>query len=403
MSLASKRFAALRHPRFRIYLIGQGVGLIGAWCQRIALIWLIYRLTNSAFLLGIFAFAWELPCLLFTAFAGAVADRVNRLRWLAAIQLISAVLSLGLLVIVSIDLTAFPFMVAIAFALGVCQSFELPLRQSFFYEIVDRAEDLPNAVALMAFMNNSGRMVGPLVASFLISIAGEGASFALGAIGYLVVLASLLWIRTSSNILPSHSNRLLIDLVQGVLYAWKTLSIKYSLLMLAIVSLICLPYVVIVPVFAIQVLHGDAVTVGILLSAAGAGAVCGLIWLSLQNGSIRFGRLLGLASCCATSGMIALATSTTIFASALSMTLVGLGIAVTATGTNMFLQSISEDGKRGRVMGLFNTAFVGFAPLGCLIAGFALEKFGCSTALFILGFTGLVLSIYVGRRLVIVI
>ncbi|MBV5345224.1 MAG: MFS transporter, partial [Rhodoferax sp.] len=135
MIASSVRFAALRHPRFRIYLIGQGVGLIGGWCQRIALIWLIYRLTNSAFLLGVSAFAWELPCLVFTALAGAVADRVNRLRWLAAIQMISALLSLGLVLIVSLDFTAFPLMVAVAFALGLCQSFELPLRQSFFYEV----------------------------------------------------------------------------------------------------------------------------------------------------------------------------------------------------------------------------------------------------------------------------
>lgn len=403
MIASSVRFAALRHPRFRIYLIGQGVGLIGGWCQRIALIWLIYRLTNSAFLLGVSAFAWELPCLVFTALAGAVADRVNRLRWLAAIQMISALLSLGLVLIVSLDFTAFPLMVAVAFALGLCQSFELPLRQSFFYEVVDRAEDLPNAVALMAFMNNSGRMIGPLVASLLISLAGEGACFALGAIGYLVVLASLMWIRTSDSTKPSPSNHLLVDLFQGVLYAWRTPSIQRSLALLAVISLVCLPYVVIMPVFARQVLHGDAVTVGVLLSAAGAGAVGGLVWLSLHNSSIRFGRLLGWSSCCASAGMLALASTTTLVASAVCMTLVGFGIAVTATGTNMFLQAVCADDKRGHVMGLFNTAFLGFAPLGNLIVGFTIERLGCATALSILGFTGLVLSVCIARRLAIVI
>jgi MFS family permease len=380
---------ALRYRDYRIFLVGQGIGLIGTWCQRVAVVWLVYRTTQSPLLLGVAGFAAEICFLLIAPFGGLVADRVHRVRALIVIQAISALQAFTLATLVLTHAATFGTILALVILLGACQALEMPLRQAMFSDLVPDPLDLPNAIALMAFMNNGGRLLGPILAGFAIGFAGEDLCFAINGFGYLWVMFALMRLRLPPNVTHG-SGAPLAELRAGFAYSWSFLPIRATLGLLVTVGFCYLPYVVVMPVFTQEVLHADAHTLGALLSAAGAGAVGGLLWIASATQVAKLPSLLAISAATGGAGMLLLAASTSPVPAMLGMAAVGFGIVVTATACNVYLQSVAAPEKRGRVLGLYTMCFLGIAPFGSLFAGTLIERLGCAETLLLLGVLGLV-------------
>jgi MFS family permease len=389
---------ALRYRDFRIFLLGQGIALIGTWCQRVAISWLVYRTTGSALLLGIAAFAGEICFLFIAPFGGVIADRVRRGRALIAVQAVSALQAFTLALLVSMGWATFGWIAALALLLGACQAIEMPLRQAMFSDLVTDPRDLPNAIALMAFMNNAGRLVGPIIAGIVIGVAGENICFAINGFGYVFVIVAVLTMNLAQGPLRGGGGRVFGDLCDGFAYAWQHLPIRATLGLLAMVGFCYLPYLVIMPVFTHDVLHADARVLGFLLSAAGAGAVGGLVWIAASANSETVPRMLAISGAVGGLGMLALSIGTSVVPVALSLAAVGFGIVVTATGGNVYLQAIVAPEKRGRVLGLFTMCFLGIAPLGNLLAGGLIERIGSQPTLLMLGSVGLLCTALFQRQ-----
>ena len=389
---------ALRYRDYRIFLGGQGIALIGTWCQRVAIAWLVYRTTGSALLLGIAAFAGEICFLLVAPFGGLVADRVQRVPALIAVQAVSALQAFTLAFLVWSGLATFGSIVALAFLLGACQAVEMPLRQAMFSDLVADPADLPNAIALMAFMNNAGRLIGPTVAGFVIGAAGENVCFAINGFGYLFVIIALLQLRLPRNDAPAARSPVLVEMRAGFAYAWGYLPIRATLGLLATVGFCYLPYLVIMPVYTHDVLHADARSLGLLLSAAGLGAVGGLFRIAASAQVHDLPRLLALSGASGASGMAMLSFVPGFVPALVAMAAVGFGIVVTATASNVYLQTVATPEKRGRVLGLFTMCFLGIAPVGNLVAGGLIERIGCRPTLLLLGVLGLACTAWFQRH-----
>lgn len=380
---------ALRHRDYRIFLFGQGLAMIGTWCQRVAVAWLVYRTTGSALLLGIAAFAGEICFLLIAPFGGLIADRVQRVRALIVVEAVSSAQAFTLAMLVWLGWADFGWIVALSLLLGACQAIEMPLRQAMFSDLIDDQRDLPNAVALMAFMNNAGRLIGPTIAGFAIGFAGEQVCFAINGFGYLFVIAALLRLRRPIARARRPGGSLWVEMRAGFGYAWSFPPIRATLELLATVSFCYLPYLVIVPVLTRDVLHADARALGFLLSSAGLGAVGGLFWIASAADVRTFPPLLAISGFVGAVGTLLLAFSSSFVPALAAMALLGFGIVVTATASNVYLQTISAPEKLGRVLGLFTMCFLGIAPFGNLIAGFLIEQLGCRITLVILGALGI--------------
>jgi MFS family permease len=352
------------------------------------MIWLIYRTTESPFLLGLAAFAAEIPFLIVSPFGGLVADRVDRRRTLMLVQFIAAMQSFALVALITLDAAPYPVLVALGLLLGVCQAIETPVRQSMFPDLVVDPADIPNAVSLMAFMNNSGRLIGPIIAGLLVASTGERTCFLLCGLSFLVVIGAISRIRLRPGpAQPSLQPPILRQLQTGFAYAWTNRAIRNALCMLAVVSFCGLPYLVVMPVFTSEVLKADAQTLGFLLSCAGGGGLTGLAMLALRTKIHKFPRVIALATCIGTIGLVTCSLAHEFLIAAIGMTLLGYGIVVTATASNIYLQFQSAVDKRGRVLGLFSFVFFGFAPIGNIVAGYISDHFGSQTALGTLGIT----------------
>lgn len=380
---------ALRYRDYRIFLAGQGVALIGTWCQRVAIAWLVYRTTGSALLLGIVAFASEICFLLVAPFGGLIADRVQRRSALIVVQAVSALQAFTLALLVAADWATFGWIAGLSLLLGACQAVEMPLRQAMFSDLVDDPRDLPNAIALMAFMNNAGRLVGPTVAGLVIGLAGEEVCFAINGFGYLFVIAALGSLRLPPTLIAAASRPVWGEMCAGFAYAWSFLPIRATLGLLATVGFCYLPYLVIMPVFTHDVLQGDARTLGFLLSAAGVGAVGGLFRIASSADAQSVPRLLAVSATVGGAGTLVLAASSGFVPALLAMAAVGFGIVVTATAANVYLQTVAAPAMRGRVLGLYTMCFLGIAPVGNLVAGSLMERIGPRTTLLLLGLLGL--------------
>ena len=363
--------------------------MIGTWCQRVAVAWLVYRTTGSALLLGIAAFAGEICFLLIAPFGGLIADRVQRVRALMVVEAVSSAQAFTLALLVWMGWADFGWIVVLSLLLGACQAIEMPLRQAMFSDLIADPADLPNAVALMAFMNNAGRLIGPTIAGFAIGLAGEQVCFAINGFGYLFVIAALLRLKRPLARSRRAGGRLWADLRVGFAYAWSSAPIRATLGLLATVSFCYLPYLVIVPVLTRDILHADARALGYLLSSAGLGAVCGLFWIASAADVRTFPRLLSVSAFVGAAGTLLLAFSASFVHALVAMAAIGFGIVVTATASNVYLQTIAAPDKLGRVLGLFTMSFLGIAPFGNLVAGFLIEQLGTRTTLIILGSLGL--------------
>ncbi len=372
---------ALRHRDFRLFFAGQGVSQIGIWLQLIATSWLIYRLSGSTFLLGLSAFALQIPFLVLAPVAGVWVDRLDRRRVIATTNSIALAQSLVMLALVASGWVAPWHLIAGNLVRGVVAACEAPARQTLLVTLVRGKTDLPNAIALNSIMMNGARFVGPLVGGMVISTFGEVAAFALNSLTYLAVLAALYAMRLGPSYRAPRDESWLRQFTAGLRYAYGFLPTRSALLLLSAVGLFAQPYQSLMPFFAKDVFHGDSRTLGMLIGAGGLGAVVGMIYLAMRP-SIR-----GLLSLLAWTGAIAGASvtafsySTSLWLALPLITLTGLGIMLTAAAANTVLQSIVPDELRGRVASLYVVSFLGISPLGALGAGWIAERIGAQATL----------------------
>lgn len=361
---------ALRSRNYRLFLAGQGVSLVGTWMQHVAMSWLVYRLTGSALLLGVVGFTGQIPTLFISPVAGVLADRWDRRRLLLATQTLAMLQAALLALVVLTGLVQVWQIIFLSLILGVVNAFDIPIRQSFVVEMVEQREDLGNAIALNSSLVNGARLIGPAIAGLLIASVGEGICFILNALSYLAVIIALAAMHLPPAANPRPARRpILHELREGFLYAYQFGPIRSILLLLALVSLMGMPYSVLVPVFAKDVLHGGAHTFGFLMTAAGSGALAGTLYLASRHSVRGLGRVIVRATILFAAGIAAFALSDNFPLSLAALAVAGFGAMTLVASCNTVLQTILDEDKRGRVMSFFTMAFIGVAPFGSLGAG----------------------------------
>jgi MFS family permease len=369
-------FRALRYRNYRLFFMGQGISLIGTWMQQIALSWLVYRLTDSVFLLGAVTFCSQVPTFLLSPFAGVVADRFNRHRILLLTQSLSMLQAATLAVLVLSNSIEIWHILALSAFLGTINAFDIAARQAFVVEMVDKREDISNAIALNSSMFNMARLIGPSIAGILIAAVGEGICFLINALSYGTVLASLLLMRLQPYVRAVQEHKVWQSLKQGVGYAFGFAPIRALILIVALLSLFGMPFSVMMPVFARDILQGGAHTLGYLMGASGIGALMGALFLAQRKSVLGLGRIMVGTMLTFGLGLIAFSFSKVLLLSLLCMLVSGFGMIVTMASCNTLLQTIVEDDKRGRVMSLYSMAFMGMAPFGSMLAGGVAEYLG---------------------------
>jgi MFS family permease len=360
---------ALHHRNYRLFFSGQSISLIGTWMQLIALNWLVYRLTHSAVLLGVVGFSSRIPTFVFASFAGVLADRWNRHHALVVTQTLSTVQALILAALVLTETISIWHVIVLSLCLGFINAFDIPIRQSFVVDMIERREDLGNAIALNSSLVNGARLVGPSVAGMLIATLGEGICFLLNGISFLAVIAALLAMRIKPARREKQNPNVLRGLQEGFSYAFGFAPIRSILLLLALVSLMGMPYMVLMPIFAGKILHGGPRIFGFLLGASGLGALVGALYLASRSSILGLGRMIVISSCVFGIGLIVFSLSRVFWLSLVSMLLTGSGMMVQMASSNTVLQTIVDEDKRGRVMSFYTMAFMGMVPFGNLLGG----------------------------------
>jgi MFS family permease len=378
-------FRALRHRNYRLFFGGQGISLIGTWMQQIAISWLVYRLTNSPLILGVVSFSGQIPSFLLAPIAGVLADRWDRRSVLVATQILSMVQAFTLAFLTLTRVITVSQIVGVSVLLGLVNALDIPARQSFVVEMVERREDLGNAIALNSSMFNGARLVGPSVAGILIATVGEGMCFLLNGLSYVAVIAALLAMRITPRRIETARPHVLRGLKEGVRYAFGFAPIKWILLLAGMINLVGMPFTVLMPVLARDVLHGGPGTLGILMAAMGVGALAGAMYLAGRESVRGLGRTIAIASGVFGTGLIALSLSRTLWLSLAVMVVTGFGMIVQMASSNTILQTLVDEDKRGRVMSLYAMAFVGMAPLGSLLGGALASRIGAPATIAIGG------------------
>ncbi len=392
-------FRALSSRNYRLFFCGQGISLIGTWMQQIAMSWLVYRMTNSPFLLGLIGFSSQICSLFFSPFAGVISDRWNRHRILVATQSLSMVQALFLAVLTLTGVVTVLHLIILALFLGSLNAFDMPTRQAFVVELVEKREDLANAIALNSFLFNSARLVGPSIAGVLIAILGEGMCFLINALSFLAVIVALLAMKVAHHKEGIQEVQILQEFKEGLIYALGFPPIRSILFFLGWISLIGTANTTLMPVFAKKILHGGPQTYGFLMAAMGAGAIIGAIFLASRTSVLGLGRIIAIASGIFGIGLISFSLSHSLWLSFSVLLLVGFGMMVHMASSNTILQTMVDDDKRGRVMSLYVMAFMGMAPLGSLAGGSLADLIGAPYTLAIGGASCLLGSFIFAKKL----
>lgn len=381
------RFAlrALRSRNYRLFFSGQSVSLIGTWMTRLATSWLVYRLTGSAFLLGLVGFAGQIPTFILGPFAGVWVDRWNRHRVLVATQVLSMVQSFWLAALTLNNTITFHEILWLSIFQGVINAFDMPARQAFLLQMVDSREDLPNAIALNSSMVNGSRLLGPAVAGLVIARFGEGYCFLIDGISYIAVIVSLLAMQIVTLQVMKKRERALAELRAGWRYVSRFKPIRAIMLLLGLVSFVGMPYTVLMPVFAQKILRGGPNTLGLLMGATGVGALGAAVSLAMRRSILGLGRVIAISAAVFGAGLVAFSFSHWLAVSLVLLLATGFGMMEQMASSNTILQTITDEQMRGRVMSYYSMAFVGTAPFGSLAAGYVADRIGAPTTLMIGG------------------
>ena len=374
-----------QHRNFRLFFIGQTLSMTGTWMQHIAISWLMYRLTGSAFMLGLTGFALQIPMLLVSPFAGVWVDRFNRRTLLLVTQALALAPALLLAALTSAGSIEAWHIIALSLFLGSVNAFDQPGRGAFLLEMVEKREHLPNAIALNSMIMHSARFVGPSIAGVVLAYAGEATCFVLNALSYLALMIALAMMRVKPLAPHTRHTHWFEGLKQGFAYAFGFLPSRRLLLLLAAVSLTTFPFQQLMPIFAGEVFSGDARTLGLLISASALGALAGTLYLANRTSLAGLSRVIMAAGFCAGIGLMLFSQSRLLPLSLALMLPIGFGLFATATCTNTILQSITDEDKRGRVVSIYGMCFLGMAPVGNFIAGSIASQLGAPAALLING------------------
>ena len=371
-------FRALRHRNFQLFFGGQLISLIGTWMQSVAQAWLVYKKTDSSLLLGAVGFAGQFPVFLAAPLGGIVADRYNRHRVVIGTQVASMLLALVLAALTLTNRITVPEIFWLAALLGIVNAFDIPGRQSFLVEMVGK-DDLINAIALNSSMFNGARIIGPAIAGLLVARIGEGWCFFANGVSYVAVLVGLFMMRVPPRAFRPLGSPV-AHMIEGFRFVQKTTPIRAILLLLGVVSLVAMPYTVLMPIFADKILHGGARGLGILMGATGVGALIGALTLATRTGVYGLGRWITLS--CAGFGitLVVFGLSRNFWLSAAVLVPVGFCMMLQMSSSNTLIQSMVPDDLRGRVMSVYSMMFMGMAPFGALLGGAVADRMSAPVA-----------------------
>ena len=380
----STRFRALKHRNFQLFIIGQLISLIGTWMQTTAQQWLVYKLTGSVALLGVFGFASQAPMLLLAWMGGYVGDRYNRHRGVIVTQSLSMILAFVLAGLTLTHLIHEWHLIVIAFLVGIVNAFDVPIRQSFFVHMVGK-EDLPNAIALNSSIFNGARVVGPAIAGFAIVLFGEGWCFFLNGVSFIAVLVALLMMRIEPTPKKPPDESPVRSFVQGFKFAMHDVPIRSALVMLCMLSMFGLQYSVFLPIYAHDILHGNAGTFSLLMSAAGVGAFLGALQFAARTNYTGLARWIASTCTVCAVGLIIMSHASSFWLCATVLFIVGFAATSQMAATNTIIQERAPDELRSRLMAVYATMFMGVQPIGALFAGGVAKRIGTPNTVLLFG------------------
>jgi MFS family permease len=395
----SHAWRALRHRNFRLFFGGQTISLVGTWMTRVATGWLVYRLTGSALLLGTVSFAGQIPTFLLAPFAGVWVDRLDRRQVLVWTQTLSMIQSLTLAALTLSGHITIPWLLVMSVMQGCVNAFDMPGRQSFMVMMVEDKRDLQNAIAINSSMVNVARLIGPSLAGMLIAVSSEGWCFLIDGISYIAVIISLLLMRVNATVVERKATSMLTELTAGWTYVYEFLPIRTILMLFALVSLMGMPFVVLMPVFAKTVLHGGPHTLGFLMGSMGLGALLSALSLAARKNVRGLIKMIPIAAAVFGAGLVGLGLSHWFWFSMLMVFIAGMGMMQGMAASNTVIQTIVTDDKRGRVMSYYTMAFMGMAPFGSLLAGTMAHNFGAPMTVLMTGSVVLVGAAWFTTRL----
>ena len=381
----SHAWRALRHRNFRLFFGGQSISLIGTWMTRIATSWLVYRLTGSALLLGIVGFAGQIPTFLLAPLAGVLVDRMDRRKLLVWTQSLAMVQSLALAWLTLSHRVNIQEVLALSVMQGLINAFDMPGRQSFMVKMVEDRADLSNAIAINSSMVNVARLVGPSLAGLLIAATNEGWCFLVDGVSYIAVIVSLLMMRLPAATRERATNTMVAQLREGWTYVANSAPIRTILMLFGLISLMGWPFMVLMPVFAAQVLHGGPHTLGFLMGAVGVGSLVSALSLVLRRSVRGLTGIIPAAALVFGVSLIGFGFSNRLWVSMLIMLVTGFGMMQCVTASNTILQTLVDEHMRGRVMSYYTMAFVGMAPFGSLLAGALAHLIGAQKTVMVSG------------------
>jgi MFS family permease len=365
----SHAWRALRHRNFRLFFGGQTISLVGTWMTRIATAWLVYRLTKSALLLGTVSFAGQIPTFLLAPLAGVIVDRSNRrsvLIWTQTLAMVQSLLLAWLTLAHHINITE---ILLLSIFQGLINAFDMPGRQSFMVQMIEDRNDLSNAIAINSSMVNVARLIGPTLAGLIIAVSSEGWCFLIDGVSYIGVIVSLFMMRIPAAAARRATASMFEQMREGWSYVSTFLPIRTILILFALISLMGMPYMVLMPIFAARVLHGGPHTLGFLMGAAGAGALISAFSLVLRRSVRGLTKMIPIAAIVFGAGLVLFGLSRWLWLSLFLLLFVGFGMLQGMTASNTIVQTLSPEDKRGRVMSYYTAAFMGMAPFGSLLAG----------------------------------
>jgi len=349
--------------------------------QAIAMSWLVYRMTNSPFLLGLMGFLSQIPTFLLGPFAGVIVDRFNRHRILILTQTLSMIQAVLLAALTLSGRIEVWHIILLGFLLGCINSLDIPARQTFVIEMVEKKENLANAIALNSFLFNSARLIGPSIAGVIIVLLGEGICFLVNGLSFLAVIAALAAMKVGPLKTEDGKRDILADLKEGFGYAYNFLPIRYILMLLGVISVVGMSYAVLMPVFAKDILSGGPATFGILMASGGVGAIAATIYLASRKSIVGLGDLIPVFATLFSIGIIVFSVSRTLWFSLVVLAATGFGMMAYMAASNIIIQTVVDDDKRGRVMGFYMMTFIGLAPFGSLLAGSLASRIGAANTL----------------------
>ena len=395
----SHAWRALRHRNFRLFFGGQSISLIGTWMTRIATAWLVYRLTKSSLLLGTVSFAGQIPTFLLAPFAGVLVDRMDRRHVLIWTQALAMVQSLALAALTLTHLINIHEVLALSVFQGIINAFDMPGRQAFMVQMVEDRGDLSNAIAINSSMVNLARLIGPSLAGLVIAATSEGWCFLIDGVSYIAVIVSLLLMKVHVEAIKRATTSMVDQLKEGWTYVSNFTPIRTILLLFALISLMGMPFVVLMPVFAAQVLHGGPHTLGFLMGALGVGALISALSLVLRKSVRGLLKMIPVAASVFGIGLVGFGFSNMLWLSLLLMLVTGFGMMQGMTASNTIIQTLVPEDKRGRVMSYYTVAFVGMAPFGSLLAGALGHTIGSQRTVMISGVACIIGALWFWTRL----